>query len=213
MPTKRLSTELRQAELVDAALHIVATRGIAALSTRSLAEHVGLTSGALFRHFGSLDALLDAVVARVEGVLEATYPPAELPARERLVRFVEARSDAVGGRVGVLRLVLSDQFRLALPRRGSARLAACVEATRAFLVGALREGQADGTIRDDVEPEALALVVMGAIQMQALSIAGLPGSARRPTNVGATLATLLSPAGRARGPTDPAPSGKKERRR
>lgn len=211
MTTKRLSTELRQIELVDAALHLVATRGIAALSTRSLAEEVGLTSGALFRHFGSLDELLDAVVARVQSVLDATYPPGGLPPRERLVRFAEARSGAVGAQVGVLRLVLSDQFRLALPRRGSARLGACVEKTRGFLVRALRDGQADGTIRDDVDPESLALVVMGTIQMKALSISGLPGSASPAADVGATLATLLSPAGRARGTPDPAPSGKKER--
>ena len=50
--------------MTDAALHIIATRGIAALTTRSLADEVGLTSGAIFKHFQSLDVLLEAVVAR-----------------------------------------------------------------------------------------------------------------------------------------------------
>ena len=213
MPTKRLSTEARQVELVDAALHLVATRGIAALSTRSLAEHVGLTSGALFRHFRTLDDLLDAVVARVETVLDATYPPEGLPAREQLVRFVEARSGAVGGQVGVLRLVLSDQFRMALPRQGSARLGACVDKTRNFLARVIRNGQLDGTIRDDVEPASLALIVMGAIQLKALSMSGLPSGATGAAEVSPTLETLISPTRRARGAADPAPSGKKERRR
>ncbi|MBW2380322.1 MAG: helix-turn-helix transcriptional regulator, partial [Deltaproteobacteria bacterium] len=110
----RRSSEVRQLELTDAALHIIATRGITALSTRSLAEQVGFSSGAIFRHFASLDALLDAVVARVEAVLDSTYPHRELPAQERLQRFVEARSAAVGDQVGILRLVLSEQFLLAL---------------------------------------------------------------------------------------------------
>jgi Bacterial regulatory proteins, tetR family len=46
---RRRSSSERQVELTDAALRIVATRGIAALSTRSVAEERGLTSGALFR--------------------------------------------------------------------------------------------------------------------------------------------------------------------
>ena len=96
----RRPTEVRKVELTDAALHVIATRGIAALTTRSLAEHVGLSSGAIFRHFATLDALLDAVVARVEAELDATYPSKELPPLERLERFVEARSATVGNHTG-----------------------------------------------------------------------------------------------------------------
>lgn len=169
MPALRRSSEQRQVELADAALHLIATKGIAALTTRSLADEVGLTSGAIFKHFESLEVLLEAVVARVEQVLAATYPPAELEPVERLEAFLEARSTAVGRQLGILRLVLSDQFQLALPRRGSARLSACVTQTRAFVVGCLREGQATGVLRSDLPAETLAPIVMGTIQMLALT--------------------------------------------
>lgn len=169
MAEQRRASELRRAELTDAALRIVATKGIAALTTRALAAEVGLTTGAIFRHFASLDALLEAVVARVEAVLEATYPAASLPPIERLERFVAARSAAVGQELGILRLVLSEQFMLALPKGGGERLAACVEQTRAFVLACLREGQASGELRDDVAAEALAPIVMGTVQMLALS--------------------------------------------
>ncbi len=165
----RRTSEVRQAELTDAALHIIATRGIAALSTRSLAAQVGLSTGAIFRHFPSLEALLDAVVARVEAVLDATYPDATLPASERLARFLEARSTAVGSQLGILRLVLSEQFLLALPKAGSTRLAGAVERTRAFVLECLRQGQSTGELRADLPAETLAPIVMGTIQMLALS--------------------------------------------
>src|SRR5690606_3451282 len=121
-----------------------ATNGIAALSTRRLAAHVGLSTGAIFKHFASLEALLDAVVARVEAVLESTYPAATLPPVERLECFVAARSTAVGKQLGILRLVVSEQFLLALPKDGSARLLASVRKTRAFVLECLREGQDEG---------------------------------------------------------------------
>ena len=169
MSKLRRTTLDRQAELTDAALHIIATQGVAALTTRSLAAHVGLSSGAIFRHFASLEALLEAVVTRVEAVLDATYPAASLPPVERIERFVEARSTAVGSQPGILRLVLSEQFLLALPQSGSARLACCMNKTRAFVHSCLRDGQAAGLLRRDVAAEALVPIVLGTLQMLALS--------------------------------------------
>lgn len=195
MALERRSTEARQAELTDAALRIIATKGIAALTTRSLADEVGLTSGAIFRHFASLDDLLGAVVARVDAVLEATYPPEDLPALERLERFVAARSAAVGGQIGILRLVLSEQFVLALPDSGSARITRCMDKTRAFLVQCLREAQESGDVRSDVPAEALAPVVMGTIQMLALSTANARQRLLHAGGVRETLFTLLRPPG------------------
>lgn len=165
----RRSSGVRQLELTDAALHIIATRGITALGTRTLAERVGLSSGAIYRHFASLDELLEAVVARVEAVLDATYPPCTQSPLDRLVSFVEARSSGTSEQLGILRLVLSDQFRLALPQGGSERLSACVHRTRDFIVECLQAGQDAGQIRCDVLPENLAPIVLGTLQVLTLS--------------------------------------------
>ena len=200
----RRSSEVRQVELTDAALHIIATKGISALSTRSLAAQVGFSSGAIFRHFASLEALLDAVVARVEAVLEATFPPETMPPVQRLERFIEARSTAVGSQLGILRLVLSEQFVLALPKSGSDRLAACVQKTRTFVSGCLRDAQSSGEVRSDLPVETLTPIVMGTVQMLALS----PSKARQRKAetravLGSLLALLRAP------PTAPSPNKKR----
>ena len=43
-----------------------------------LGREVGVTSGALFRHFPSRTAMLDEAAKRAVALLEATFPPAEL---------------------------------------------------------------------------------------------------------------------------------------
>ncbi len=193
MSEARRSTDERQIELADAALRIIATKGIAALSTRSLAEAVGLSTGAIFRHFSSIDAVLEAVVARVESLLDETYPPADLPPLERLETFVQARIVTVGP-LGLHRLVTSEQFQLALPPASAERLGRCVQRSRAFIADCLHEGQAAGTIRDDIPVPALAPLVMGAVQALALASAsslqfrGVDADAVR-----AALFTLLRP--------------------
>jgi AcrR family transcriptional regulator len=185
----RRTSEDRQAELTDAALRIIATKGIAALTTRSLADEVGLSSGAIFRHFASLEALLDAVVSRVESVLEATFPPDDLEPLERLERFILARTSAVQSQLGILRLVLSEQFVLALPKRGSERLKGCVSKTRHFVAGCLREAQARGSVRADLSAKTLAPIVMGTVQMLALAP---PKARQRGAEARAVVSSLLA---------------------
>lgn len=204
MAELRRRTDVRQVELTDAALHIIATKGISALTTRSLAAQVGFSSGAIFRHFASLEALLDAVVARVETVLEATFPPGTLAPIQRLEQFIEARSTAVGSQLGILRLVLSEQFVLALPKSGSDRLAACVHKTQTFVSECLREAQSCGEVRADLPVDTLTPIVMGTVQMLALS----PSKARlRSAETRAVLGSLLA---LLRPPTT-APSSSRER--
>lgn len=192
MSTRRHTTKERRAELADAALEIIATRGIVELTTRSLAEAVGLTTGAIFRHFESLDALRIAVAEHVGDVLDSTYPPVTLAPLQRLERFIEMRSSVVGDRAGVLRLMLSEQFALALPETAAQRLRAAIDTTRTFLVKTIAEAQAAKQLRRDLAPEALAVIVMGTIQI----VGQMGGVSRHPharhaAQAGAIRATLL----------------------
>lgn len=165
----RKPTAARRAELIDAALHIVAAEGIAALSTQRLADAVGLTSGAMFKHIAGRDALLVAMAERVVALLAATAPSAHLPPRAQLRALAEARLALVGDRAGVLALVSSEQFRLALPPAAAALLRGAVADTRALVASILRAAQAEGAARADVPVEGLTLLFMGALQATALS--------------------------------------------
>ncbi len=197
-PAIRRSSQDRQEELTDAALRIIARRGIAALTTKALADEVGLTTGAIFKHFASLDALMEGVVARVESVLDATYPAADRPPLEQLLEFVEARSAAVGHQLGIHRLVMSEQFQLALPETASARLGGCVRKSRAFLRDRVLAAQREGTVRDDVDAETLALMIMGTTQVLALTAGLGRGRDAMKPRVREGIETLLRPARRAR---------------
>ncbi len=54
---------------MDQTFELVRERGFAGLRIRLIAERVGVTEGALYRHFPSKDAILLALVDRIEGKL------------------------------------------------------------------------------------------------------------------------------------------------
>lgn len=171
----RKSSATRRDELSAAALRIVGERGVGALTTSALADEVGLTSGALFRHFPTLDALLDEMVERAVKRVEETFPDPSGPAIERLLDLVERRITLLAEEPGISWMLRSEQALLSLPPEGVRRLRALARRSRAFLLDAIREGAANGTIRDDVEPEALVIPVMGTIHI----LGGSSGIARR----------------------------------
>lgn len=63
MPQQRRSQE-RVERIVDAAAELVADRGVAAASTRAVAERAGVSVGSLYRFFADADDVLRAVAAR-----------------------------------------------------------------------------------------------------------------------------------------------------
>ena len=71
MVSHRLASQARQAELVDAALTLAARGHPADVTTAALAAAVGITQGAVFRHFDSKEAIWLAVIDQVHARLMA----------------------------------------------------------------------------------------------------------------------------------------------
>ena len=66
---KRETTEIRQAQIKKAVLTIISTEGLSRLSTRNLAAKVGVSEGAIFRHFKSKKDIMLSIVQDVENDL------------------------------------------------------------------------------------------------------------------------------------------------
>lgn len=183
----------KQIEIADAALQVIGARGIAALTTATLAAELGVSQGAPFRHFASRDEILEAVALRVEGLVLETFPDCECSPRDRIVSLFQARAGAVSRHQGIARLMYSDQFAMALPKPAARRLKALVSKTRSFLLDSLREGAAQGEFRNDLAPEALLPIVLGTLQH--FVFARSLGAAKEAdvSDICATLFVLLSP--------------------
>jgi AcrR family transcriptional regulator len=164
----RRPTGDRQADIADAILRVAGREGIGALTMERLGREVGVTSGALFRHFPSRTAMLNEAASRAVALLEATFPSAGLLPIERLRQFVVARAKVAGEHGAIPQLVFSEQFGKALPPKGARAVRQIVLRTRDFVVEALREAGARGEVRRDMPAEELALTVIGAIFARAL---------------------------------------------
>jgi AcrR family transcriptional regulator len=150
--TLRKPSAERREEIAAAALHLIGERGRTALTTANLAAELGLSSGALFRHFATLDDVLRGAVSLGVRNIEATFPDETLPPLERLFALARRRVHVIGRDSGLAWLVRSDEVHLTLPEDALAELHRLVSRSKRFLLGAIREGASEGSIRDDIEP-------------------------------------------------------------
>lgn len=181
--SKHLPAEERRELTVETVIELAAEQNPSDITTAAIARRMGLTQGALFRHFPSKDAILQAVMewvserllARVEAA--ATTAPSPAAALEAVfmthVEFVARHPGVPRMLFGELqRAGDSAPKRLArtLLRRYGERLRQIIDA-----------GKDEGSLDKTVETEAAVLLFIGSIQglvMQSL-LAGQIENVRR----------------------------------
>ncbi len=162
-PTVRHPGTKRREQIALAALKIIGEQGLASLSTATLAAQVGLSSGGLFRHFSSIEEILQEATRISVGMLETTFPEPDLPPIERIRKLGLNRIELLGGNPGLTWLLMSQQAYLKLPPDSVKQLKAIVGRSKEFLLSAVLDGVSEGSIRSDLEPKALLVTILGTV--------------------------------------------------
>jgi len=165
MGREKLDSEVRREQIAEAALALVADRGVGRLSMAAVARRVGLVPSGIYRHFRSKEEVLLAVLDRIEARLGENVREARGDSPEPLeqirglllrhVRFIRE------GRA-VPRIVFSDDFHRGQPER-MARLQKIIAGYLGHIAELVREGQQRGSIRPDLDPATAALLVLGIV--------------------------------------------------
>ena len=86
----RLNTQQRQSQIIDTAINIIHQHGYSYLSIRELANQVGISQPALYRHFTNKDAIILGILDRmmqlgtsIKQKLEAVNDP-----KEKIKQFI-----------------------------------------------------------------------------------------------------------------------------
>jgi TetR/AcrR family transcriptional regulator len=159
-------TELRRAALVAAALKLAAERSPAAVTTADLAQAVGITQAAVFRHFESKEAIwlavLDVVQQELLARLHAAASAHEQPLAALRAVFT-AHVDFVVEHPGVPRVVFQElQHPEDTPLK--ARVHALMQGYRALISGLLQQAQAAKLLAPGVDLQAAAVLLLGSVQ-------------------------------------------------
>jgi AcrR family transcriptional regulator len=159
--SRRTQTERRaetERRLLDAAMRLVAGGGVRAVTLAAVGAEAGYSRGIVSHHFGSRQALMDAVARDVQ----RRFAPrtATGPGRERILSLVDSYLGDLAERALDARVFLvlwteaiasDEELRQVFAERDAA--------FRQGWADAVRAGVADGSIRADADPDGLAVAL------------------------------------------------------
>jgi AcrR family transcriptional regulator len=165
MRAAKQATAVRREQIAAAALSIVASQGIAAMTVARVARLVGIAPSALYRHYAGraeiLDAVLDLLRARFLGNLAAA---GQAPDGLEALHAVLLRQVALVLEFSAIpRILFSEEVYGRNPAL-RAKLHDLLASLVAGLAGLVARGQGEGVIREDIAPQSGALLLFGAFQ-------------------------------------------------
>ena len=165
-PRHRLSTAARQREIVAAVLALARERGPDAITTHAIAERMGVTQGAIFRHFPDKEAIWLAVFAWVRESLAAAFDTAVRSGDAPIARIEQAffaHVAFVAANPGVPRIMFHElQYPGDSPVRNEVR--AMIAGYRRRIMQLFAQARAAGDIADGVDSAVATVMFLGAVQ-------------------------------------------------
>lgn len=185
MPTAlkpiKQATPLRQAALVDAAVRLAALRNPAEITTTDLAQAVGITQGAVFKHFANKEAIWLATLDWVSTELMARLNRAADSANATAPSMTPATHEKHGDALTALRAVFMAHVGFVTEYPGvprivfqelqhpsdnalKARVRTLMQRYRQLLMRLLQQAKDTNSIAPDADITAASVLFIGSIQ-------------------------------------------------
>ncbi len=166
VPRQRLMSDERQREIVAAVLALARARGPDAITTQAIADRIGVTQGAIFRHFPDKEAIWLAVFSWVRASLGAVFAAATAKAATPLAKIEQAflaHVAFIAANPGVPRVMFHElQYPGDSPRRVEVR--AMMAEYRKRLTMLFSQARAAGELPADLDIALAPVLFIGAVQ-------------------------------------------------
>jgi AcrR family transcriptional regulator len=163
---KRRTTEVRRRQIADAARELIIKYGSEHITGRRIAKEIGITEGAIYRHFKSKRDILSFLIEDIEANLVADIERGMTSGATPLQvidNTMKSHISSIEQRRGVTFLVIAEIISLGdkkLNRQASEVLNRYTGRIRDII----SEGAKSGELRDDVAPETAAILLSATIQ-------------------------------------------------
>ena len=158
-------TETRQKEIIEISLEILKQGGCQKLTMKKIAEHVGISEQAIYRHFENKVAILAAVIEYFRSRVSEIFKHAKEAGSpiHQIQQFIESILENFDNHPGLAVVVTSEdifQNETSLSRE----VTKLVENRISNMTEMIRNGQAAGEITDKYPARDLAFMILGALR-------------------------------------------------
>lgn len=161
-----MKKDARQEQIIHKAIEILAAQGIQSLTTKNLAQAVGISEPALYRHFENKHAILMGVLDSFEEIACAVLERLEenAPALSNLRTFVFDRYQRFSLYPALAKVMFAEaafDFDQSLANR----VLEIMHRHRDVLMDIIKKGQKKNELRTDIMPKELFRLIIGSMRL------------------------------------------------
>jgi TetR/AcrR family transcriptional regulator len=164
--TQRENTQVRRKQIISAARRLIVKYGSEHVTVRRMAKEIGVSEGAIYRHFQSKNDILSFMIDDIEETLIDDIQKntlGEYSSLEALENIITAHISSVEQRKGVAFQVIAEIISLG-DKKLNQKIYGVIDKYVSLIKSILAAGMKDGVIRSDTDPDSAALLFFGMTQ-------------------------------------------------
>ena len=165
----RLNTQQRQSQIIDTAINIIHQHGYSYLSIRELANQVGISQPALYRHFTNKDAIILGILDRmmqlgtsIKQKLETVNNP-----KEKIKQFILGHIEFLQENPEMTSVIFSEDI-FQDNVQAKSKLKTILDFRCQILTEIIAEGKQNGVVVD-INPQELSMLIIGFLRLVILN--------------------------------------------
>jgi len=163
--TKKTFTK-RQLEIINSSIELIAQEGIQNLTIKNLSAKVGVTEGAIYRHFDSkrdiLLGILETFKDNTNTLLEKIRQQESSPMKQLELLFKE-RFKQFSAKPALATIIFAEEI-FQNDRRLSEAIIAIMKTSQKIIQEIIEQAQAKKEVRNDISNEQLSLILLGSMR-------------------------------------------------
>jgi len=161
----------RQIEIIHASKDLIGRKGIQNLTIKNLAEKMSFSEPALYRHFKDKTEILKSLLLFHREIIKSgifKILNSDQSSLEKFQKILEFKFDHIKKNPAIVMVIFSEtsfQYSSLL----SSIVSKIMKQRSKKIIELLKEGQKNHEIRNDINPEQLATIIMGGIRKTILN--------------------------------------------
>lgn len=157
----------RQNEIVDKSVNLIAMCGIQHMTIKNLANSVGVTEPAIYRHFDSKFDILNAILDRFTYISSNVLNSVEMKDKkplEKIEYFLIDRYQRCSENPKLAKVMFSEEV-FQDDERLAHKVLMIMHSHKETMQQVITEGQHNGTIRNDIDSTSLFRIIFGPMRL------------------------------------------------
>ena len=160
----------RQVEIIEAATKLIGEKGIQNVTTKHLAEEIGFSEPALYRHFSGKTEILVSVLEYFREKMRNGLDPLlakQESGLEKVHQLIKYQFNIFTSNPAIIMVIFAETS-FQYDKKLSKIVSKLLQQKKQLVINILNEGVSDGSIRNDADVEQLTSIILGSMRFNVL---------------------------------------------